>query len=118
MTENSVSVSPRADWLYELKKSYTRPEDLLSALQLDDSAYADDIKARQLFSMRVPRPFVQQMNIGDYVRFVRNPSADPNPLREPPTARAVQVIERVPKQSPSFELPNNPKARRKKPTWR
>ncbi|KTG24451.1 EF-P beta-lysylation protein EpmB [Idiomarina sp. WRN-38] len=65
MTENSVSVSPRADWLYELKKSYTRPEDLLSALQLDDSAYADDIKARQLFSMRVPRPFVQQMNIGD-----------------------------------------------------
>jgi len=48
MTENSVSVSPRADWLYELKKSYTRPEDLLSALQL-----------------RVPRPFVQQMNIGD-----------------------------------------------------
>lgn len=65
MTENSVSVSPRADWLYELKKSYTRPEDLLSALQLDASAYADDIKARQLFSMRVPRPFVQQMNIGD-----------------------------------------------------
>ncbi|MCH2455963.1 MAG: EF-P beta-lysylation protein EpmB [Idiomarina sp.] len=65
MTENSVSVSPRADWLYELKKSYTRPQDLLSALQLDDSAYADDIKARQLFSMRVPRPFVQQMNIGD-----------------------------------------------------
>lgn len=65
MAENSVSVSPRADWLYELKKSYTRPEDLLSALQLDASAYADDIKARQLFSMRVPRPFVQQMNIGD-----------------------------------------------------
>jgi EF-P beta-lysylation protein EpmB len=65
MTENSVSISPRADWLYELKKSYTRPEDLLSALQLDASAYADDIKARQLFSMRVPRPFVQQMNIGD-----------------------------------------------------
>jgi len=65
MTENSVSISPRADWLYELKKSYTRPEDLLSALQLDTSAYADDIKARQLFSMRVPRPFVQQMNIGD-----------------------------------------------------
>jgi len=60
----------------------------------------------------------QQMKIGDYVRFVRNPSAAPNPLREPPTARAVQVIERVPKKLPSLELPNNPKARRKKPTWR
>lgn len=65
MGENAVSISPRADWLYELKKSYTRPEDLLSALQLNASTYANDIKARQLFSMRVPRPFVRQMKVGD-----------------------------------------------------
>jgi hypothetical protein len=58
------------------------------------------------------------MKIGDYVRFVRNPVLDRNPIREPPTARAVQVIERVPKKLPSLELPDNPKARRKKPTWR
>ena len=60
----------------------------------------------------------QQMQIGDYVRFVRNPGAAPNPVYEPPTARAVQVIERVPQKLPSLELPSNPKARRKKPAWR
>jgi len=60
----------------------------------------------------------QQMKIGDYVRFVRNPSAAKNPIHEPPTARAVQVIERVPQKLPSLELPSNPKARHKKPTWR
>lgn len=65
MAENSVSINPRADWLYELKKSYTRPDDLLSALGLDVNAYTHHIKARRLFSMRVPRPFVRQMNTGD-----------------------------------------------------
>ena len=60
----------------------------------------------------------QQMTIGCYVRFVRNPRAAPNPIHGPPTATAVQVIERVPQKLPSLELPNNPKARRKKPAWR
>jgi len=60
----------------------------------------------------------QQMKIGDYVRFVRTSRADPNPIHGPPTARVVEVIERVPQKLPSLELPNNPKARRKKPAWR
>ena len=60
----------------------------------------------------------QQMKIGDYVRFVRNPSADPNPIHHPPTATAVEVIPRKPRKLSYPGAPNNPKARRKKPTWR
>jgi CspA family cold shock protein len=60
-----------------------------------------------------------KMKVGDYVQFVRNPvDATKNPLMDPPTIRAVEVIERVPKRLPRIGLPNNPRARKKKPTWR
>lgn len=64
------------------------------------------------------KPF-PKIKVGDYVQFVRNP-VDPakNPLIDPPTIRAVEVIERVPKRLPRIGLPNNPRARKKKPTWR
>jgi cold shock CspA family protein len=61
----------------------------------------------------------QQLKVGDYVRFIRNDSsAIRNPIHEPPTVRSVEVIQRVPKKVPIPEVPNNPRARRKKPTWR
>lgn len=59
-----------------------------------------------------------QIAIGDYVRFVRNPKLATASAQEPATAVRVEVIERVPKRLPRLELPSNPKARRKKPTWR
>ena len=64
------------------------------------------------------KPF-QKIKVGDYVRFERNAfDATKNPLIEAPTVKSVEVIERVPKKLPRIGLPKNPKARRKKPTWR
>ncbi|RUO67102.1 EF-P beta-lysylation protein EpmB [Idiomarina ramblicola] len=61
----SITVNKRPDWQFELKQAYTRPEDMLRALNLDPSLFSADIAARKLFSMRVPRPFVAQMQAGD-----------------------------------------------------
>ncbi len=64
------------------------------------------------------RPY-RKLKVGDYVQFIRNDSsAIRNPLIDPPTVRKVQAIERVPKRFPKPGPPANPKARRKKPTWR
>lgn len=61
----SVSLKHRPDWQFELKRAYTRPDALLRALDLDPEQYLEDARARELFSMRVPRPFVAQMRKGD-----------------------------------------------------
>lgn len=60
------------------------------------------------------RPFAK-LAIGDSVRFVRSAEdAEPGP----PVADQVEYFERKPKRVRSPQLPDNPKARRKKPTWR
>lgn len=58
------------------------------------------------------------MQIGDYVQFVRTGEVVRTKIDKAPTATAVQVIEKEIKRIPTKELPNNPKSRRKKPTWR
>lgn len=60
-----ISLNDRPDWQFELKKAYTQPEELLRALKLDPALFRDDIKARKLFAMRVPKPFVAQMKVQD-----------------------------------------------------
>ncbi len=60
------------------------------------------------------RPFAR-LSVGDSVRFVRGVDTDEV---GPPLATIVQYAERKPKKFADLELPNNPKARRKKPTWR
>ncbi len=55
-----------------------------------------------------------ELLIGDSVRFVRGAETDEV---GPPLATAVQFIERRQKKS-GLELPSNPSAQRKKPTWR
>lgn len=61
----SISVNERPDWQLELKQAYTRPDDLLRALKLDPSLFTADSEARKLFTMRVPKPFVAQMQMGN-----------------------------------------------------
>lgn len=61
----SIPINERPDWQLELKQAYTRPDDLLRALHLEPSLFTADTQARQLFSMRVPRPFVAQMQVGN-----------------------------------------------------
>lgn len=61
------------------------------------------------------KPFMQ-LQVGDYVQFARGKaSADPE---MPPMAVAVSVQEKEIPKGQVPQLPNNPKARRKKPTWR
>ena len=59
------------------------------------------------------KPF-GELSIGDSVRFLRD---EEDPESDPPLARAVQFTERR-QQKSDLGMPNNPKARRKKPTWR
>ena len=60
-----IPINGRPDWQFELKQAYTQPEELLRALKLDPSLFTRDIKARQLFAMRVPKPFAAQMRVAD-----------------------------------------------------
>tara|TARA_R110000751_G_scaffold116604_2_gene216480 strand:- start:251871 stop:252896 length:1026 start_codon:yes stop_codon:yes gene_type:complete len=53
------------NWQKELAMSFSDPISLLNYLELPLENYVDDIKARQLFPMRVPRPFAEKMNKGD-----------------------------------------------------
>lgn len=61
--KNHVSVE--SNWQKELALSFTDPEKLLNYLNLPVSEFAEDIKARRLFPMRVPRHFADLMQQGD-----------------------------------------------------
>ena len=53
------------NWQKELAMSFSDPISLLKYLELPQESFAEDIKARQLFPMRVPRPFADRMKKGD-----------------------------------------------------
>jgi EF-P beta-lysylation protein EpmB len=54
-----------SNWQKELAMSFTDPVSLLNYLELPVEKYAEDVKARQLFPMRVPRPFAARMAKAD-----------------------------------------------------
>lgn len=56
--------------------------------------------------------------IGDYVEFIRTDEMVRTIIDKAPKAVSVHIVEKELKLPPKKELPNNPKARRKKPTWR
>ncbi len=60
-----ANVSVESQWQKELKLSYSRLSDLYKALDLMHLYDQNDERARDLFAMRVPRPFVKLMNKGD-----------------------------------------------------
>ncbi|MDP5129460.1 MAG: EF-P beta-lysylation protein EpmB [Paraglaciecola sp.] len=53
------------NWQKELAMAFSDPITLLNYLQLPADDFADDIKARSLFPLRVPRPFADKMVKGD-----------------------------------------------------
>lgn len=53
------------NWQKEIAMSFSNPVSLLEYLELPLENFEDDIKARQLFPMRVPRPFAKKMKKGD-----------------------------------------------------
>ncbi|GAA3701847.1 EF-P beta-lysylation protein EpmB [Oceanisphaera sediminis] len=53
------------NWQKELGQAFTSPEQLLHYLQIDAAPWQSGFRARQLFPMRVPRPFADKMRPGD-----------------------------------------------------
>ena len=54
-----------ADWQHGLREAYTRPLELLSALNLDPAAVGLSANAAASFPFRVPRPYAALMQSGD-----------------------------------------------------
>ncbi|MDG6882270.1 L-lysine 2,3-aminomutase [Phocoenobacter uteri] len=52
-------------WLQDLSQVFNDPVELLNYLELDPKEFEQDLLARKLFSLRVPRPFVQKMQKGN-----------------------------------------------------
>ncbi len=52
-------------WQKELANVVTDPKELLELLDIDPNNYLQHFKARKLFPVRVPRPFINKMNKGD-----------------------------------------------------
>lgn len=62
---NQVQFTFYEDWQRELSQSFTTPEALGEALALDSDWIEQHSQARQLFPMRVPRPFAALMEPGN-----------------------------------------------------
>jgi EF-P beta-lysylation protein EpmB len=60
-----IAAQVERDWQKELASSFVSPEELLKYLQLNLDEFTQDVKARRLFPMRVPLPFVQRMVKGN-----------------------------------------------------
>lgn len=66
MTEIQPLVSPQnANWLRDLATAFNDPIALLNYLELPVSEFEQDIQARKLFALRVPRPFAEKMEKGN-----------------------------------------------------
>jgi len=53
-------------WQKELAQVVTNPEILLKMLEIDPLQYRQHFKARELFPVRVPLPFIEKMQKGDF----------------------------------------------------
>ncbi|WP_404342371.1 EF-P beta-lysylation protein EpmB [Pseudoalteromonas mariniglutinosa] len=82
------------NWQKELANVVTCPKTLLEILGLSSQAFENDIKARTLFPVRVPRPFIKKMRYGDindplllqvmprHQEFISKTGFDKDPLKE------------------------------------
>lgn len=60
-----IEANLHTNWQKEFANSVTEPNELLELLELNKETYIEDIKARSLFAMRVPRPFIAKMEKGN-----------------------------------------------------
>ncbi|MFT2089591.1 EF-P beta-lysylation protein EpmB [Paraglaciecola sp. 2405UD69-4] len=58
-------LSVESNWQKELATGFSDPISLLKYLELPTNEYQEDIKARKLFPLRVPKPFASKMLKGD-----------------------------------------------------
>lgn len=68
---NNIDIQTTSDrpqipiWQQQLNQAISDPHTLIKAMGLDSQLFDDHIKARRLFAMRVPQPFIDKMNKGD-----------------------------------------------------
>jgi len=62
----TISTKAHMTWQQELANVITDPKVLLEMLQISPNDYLEHFKARTLFPVRVPRPFIERMKIGDF----------------------------------------------------
>ncbi|WP_462159472.1 EF-P beta-lysylation protein EpmB [Pseudoalteromonas sp. GB56] len=60
-----IEVNLHKNWQKELANVVTRPEELLTLLDLPVQEFIPDSEARTLFNLRVPRPFIAKMEKGN-----------------------------------------------------
>ncbi|MDH2998623.1 EF-P beta-lysylation protein EpmB [Pasteurellaceae bacterium LFhippo2] len=62
----NISFTPsKPQWLIDLAQAFNNPVDLLNYLELDPKEFEQDVLARKLFALRVPRPFAEKMQKKD-----------------------------------------------------
>lgn len=62
----SIQIQPsKPQWLLDLSQSFNDPQKLLQFLELDSVAFSQDLQARKLFPLRVPKPFAEKMQKGN-----------------------------------------------------
>lgn len=63
--DTDLQLCEQKSWQKDLQKVITEPEKLLSLVNIDPKQYLQHFKARQLFPVRVPLPFIKRMKKGD-----------------------------------------------------
>jgi len=61
----TIKTKSHMTWQNELANVVTDPKVLLEMLKISPNDYQEHFKARKLFPVRVPRPFIERMKIGD-----------------------------------------------------
>ena len=64
-TTDSASLTNSDLWQQQLNQAISDPIALITKLKLNPQDFEQDIKARRLFAMRVPQPFIDKMKVGD-----------------------------------------------------
>lgn len=66
MIHQNIKISEEKPlWLQDLSQAFNDPVELLNYLSLNPKDFEQDLRARKLFSLRVPRPFAEKMEKGN-----------------------------------------------------
>ena len=63
--DNNLHLCEQKSWQKDLREVITEPKHLLAQLDINPEKYLQHFKARQLFPVRVPLPFIKRMKKGD-----------------------------------------------------
>lgn len=64
-TDTDLHLCEQKSWQKDLQQVITDPKELLTLVNIDPKLYLQHFKARQLFPVRVPLPFIKRIKKGD-----------------------------------------------------